>query len=103
MLIESLNIFPTAINPDWQSGRAEAAALKVVAAVRNLTADSQSAELALNIAPHNFDNVGQDVILPYTWPIELSANESRTLELSLTLPQPRLWFPWTHGEPHLYL
>lgn len=102
VLVESFNIFSTAINPDWQSGRAEAATLKVVAAVRNLTAGQQTAELVLNITPHNFDNVGQDAILPYTWPIELSANESRTLELSLTLPRPRLWFPWTHGEPHLY-
>jgi beta-mannosidase len=100
VLIESFNIFPLAINPDWQSGRAEAATLKVVLAARNLTAEPQTAELALNITPHNF--VGQVGNLPYKQTLNLAGGEHQTLEFNLTLPQPRLWFPWTHGEPHLY-
>ncbi len=102
VLIESLNIFPTVINPDWQSGRAEAATLKVVAAARNLTADSQSAELALNIAPHNFVERDATPTALYTQELNLAGSEHQTLEFNLSLPSPRLWFPWTHGEPHLY-
>ncbi len=100
VLIESLNIFPTVINPDWQSGRAEAATLKVVAAMRNLTAEQQTAELKVEIAPHNF--VERDAISLYKQALNLAGSEHQTLEFNLTLPQPRLWFPWTHGEPCLY-
>jgi beta-mannosidase len=100
VLVESFNIFPTVINPDWQSAHAEAATLKVVADVRNLAADSQCAELELNIAPHNF--VERDVISLHNQSLKLAGSEHRTLDFNLTLPRPRLWFPWTHGEPCLY-
>jgi len=100
ILIESFNVFPTVLNPNWERGRAERADLRLALRLRNLTADPQTTQLNVAIAPHNFDDLEQIGNLLYN--LALAGHESRGLELTLTLSNPRLWFPWTHGEPRLY-
>jgi beta-mannosidase len=99
VLVEVFNVFPEVIGPDWSTGCAEAANVRVVLHLRNLSAAAQTAHLGLTLAPHNFtgETAGRG-----DWEVDLEGQTSRRVEFTLTLRQPRLWFPWTHGEPHLY-
>lgn len=103
ILIESLNVFPTVLQPSWPASvaRAQAAELRLVVGLRNLTATWQSAQVNIALEPHNFSETPQRQ-LGDSWAVTLQGHERRPFEFTLTLPQPRLWLPWTHGEPWLY-
>jgi beta-mannosidase len=98
VLVESFNVFPQVTNPRWTDG-ADAASVCVALQLRNLTSVTKTARLGIEIAPHNFsgDTVGRG-----NWEITLEGNTARHLTFTLNWPQPRLWFPWTHGAPELY-
>jgi beta-mannosidase len=96
VVMQSLTILPEVVRPQWQDGIAESAAVRVKAVMCNLTADAQTVELGAEVR-------GQGSLPPAnTTEISLAANEQREVELTLKLNNPRLWFPWTHGQPHLY-
>ena len=100
LLIEAFNVFPEQIQAfNWEASSAESAVVRIVLQVRNLTALPQKARLHLALAPHNFE--GQTAAAG-DWEISLQAQARQPVEFTLPLPQPRLWFPWTHGTPHLY-
>jgi beta-mannosidase len=103
VLIEALNVFPTVFQPSWSApvARAQAAELRIVVGLRNLTGTVQSFQVNIAVEPHNFREDGpgrQDG----AWPVTLQGGERRQCEFGLSLSQPRLWLPWTHGEPWLY-
>lgn len=105
LLVEAFNIFPSQIEGlDWEKMRAAAAILHVALRVHNLARQPQEAHLHLALAAHNFaveaaDNASS---ITYECSLHLESGERRTVEFDLEMPQPRLWFPWTHGFPHLY-
>lgn len=99
VLIESLNILPQIFEPAWTQARA--AELRFVIGLRNLTAEVQNIPLQVAVEPHNFkDNSGAKEV--GGWPVTLQPGERRPFEFRLVVSQPRLWLPWTHGEPWLY-
>jgi beta-mannosidase len=98
VLVESFNVFPEVIAPRWTEG-ADAAIMRVVLQLRPLAPDVPKARISLDVAPHNFAG---GTVAHGDWQIDLGDETSRRVELALTVPQPRLWFPWTHGAPHLY-
>ncbi len=116
VLIESLNVFPNVVNPNWGEGVADCAELRVVAMVRNLTAEAQTASVSVEVSPHTgsdhnvipsaegaqHDRAGGEAKARGEWQVSLDGGERRDCEFNLTLPRPRLWFPWTHGSPNLY-
>lgn len=103
VLIESLNVFPRVDEPRWPptpgAPGASACLLNVVAQLRNLTPEPRECELNLWVEPHNFEGGGS---AHGRWTIPLAGLERKELRLVLNLPGPRLWFPWTHGDPCLY-
>ncbi|MCK6624661.1 MAG: hypothetical protein L6R45_05740 [Anaerolineae bacterium] len=99
VLIESLNVLPQVFEPAWT--QAQAGELRFVVSLRNLTAEVQNIPLQVVVEPHNFcDNTGAREV--GCWPVTLRAGERRQFEFRLTVSQPRLWLPWSHGEPWLY-
>ena len=102
ILIESVNVFPavTQMQGPLPARRAAAAKLRVVVGLRNLTAEPQHAAVRVTVEPHNFKQAGHSV--SEAGSVTLAGGEQHRLELALTLPEPRLWLPWTHGEPWLY-
>jgi beta-mannosidase len=96
VLVESFTVFPEVINPRWTEG-ADSAVVRVVLQLR--PDRPVVSRIGLDIAPHNFAG---GPAAHGEREIELAGETSRRLELLLTVPQPRLWFPWTHGAPHLY-
>lgn len=103
VLIESVNIFPAVFQPAWPApvARAEAAEVRIVINLRNLTVMPQSFQVHVAVEPHNFseDIPGQ----PYrSRPVTLPGGECDQVEFTISLSRPRLWLPWTHGEPWLY-
>ncbi len=99
VLIESFNVFPMVKNPDWGTGRCASALIRVVLKAHNLTSSPQQTGIRLELAPDNFQD---QTIPPLESTISLEPHEQRQIELIMDLAQPRLWFPWTHGSPHLY-
>ncbi len=51
-------------------------------------------------APRN--DIGQSSVAHYEMPLTLAPHESRHVEFEIEMPNARLWFPHTHGEPFLY-
>lgn len=98
LLVEAFNLYPEVINPRWTDG-ADRAYVHVVLQLRNLTRAAQTALLNMQIAPHNFAG---STVAGDDREITLAAAESRRIEYDLTIERPRLWFPWTHGDPNLY-
>ena len=102
ILVESFNVFPTLHNPAWPT-RAEAAELRLVVRLRNLTPLPQAARVTLVVEPGNFaEAAGAAAGAGGEWELTLAGSEQRQVEYQVSLPAPRLWFPWTHGEPCLY-
>ncbi len=97
VLVEWLNLFPHVL--DAGALKAASAQVRIVAQLRNLTPAVQDVRMPLEIAPHNFAGA---IAAREEYPITLAAGESRRVEFDLTLPEPRLWSPWTHGHPWLY-
>ncbi|MBN1890613.1 MAG: hypothetical protein JW850_21645 [Thermoflexales bacterium] len=100
VLVESFNVFAEAINPRWTEGT-DLANVRVVLQLRSLRAAPtvQKARVRIEIAPHNFDG---PAVAKDDWEIALGGAPCHRVELGLSLPRPRLWFPWTHGAPDLY-
>jgi beta-mannosidase len=98
VLVESFNVFPEVIVPRWTEG-ADSAVVRVVLQLRPLAPDISKTRISLDIAPHNFAG---PTVARGDWEIDLAGETSRRVELMLTVSQPRLWFPWTHGAPNLY-
>lgn len=103
VLIESFNVFPTVIQPTWSApvARVEAAELRLVIGLRNLTTTPHEVYLHVTVEPHNFGKNGGSQPEGH-WMVKLEGQEGRRCEFTLLLPQPHLWFPWTHGQSWLY-
>jgi beta-mannosidase len=101
VLVESLNVFPEVINPHWpaETARAERAHLRIRLGMRSLAAENQTTRLHLKIEPVNFSEAGEAVL---ETTITLAAGAAETIEYTLDIENPRLWLPWTQGEPWLY-
>jgi beta-mannosidase len=101
ILIESLNVYPALQVPfSWDPvARAAATRLRLFVSLRNLSQAVQTFPLQAAIAPFNFEESGG---ARHAETISLEAGEQRRHVLDLHLPGPRLWSPWTHGEPWLY-
>ncbi|MBZ0300763.1 MAG: hypothetical protein K8J31_13520, partial [Anaerolineae bacterium] len=65
--------------------------------VVNVTGQPFRGSLNLGIAAENHDGPGAS----HVQPVQLPAGKSQ-LDVSLTIPEPRLWWPWDQGQPHLY-
>ncbi|HEY8424616.1 MAG TPA: sugar-binding domain-containing protein, partial [Limnochordales bacterium] len=79
-------------------GGDQVAEVKARVRVRNSTATAQPVVLRVRIAPANFDD---PVVVEARRPATLQPGEDE-VELTLLLQQPRLWWSWDHGFPHLY-
>lgn len=99
VVVESLNIFPLVVNPDWASAQAEAATLHITLGVKNPHPVSVAQQVRVEIGPAG-DPAG--TAAEGRWPVEVAAGECREFQFQLTLPRPRLWFPWSHGTPARY-
>lgn len=98
VFVESFNVFSKVTNPRGTEG-ADSATVRIVLQLRNLSSVTKNARLGIEIAPHNFsgETAGRD-----NEEITLEGGSARRFEFTLSWPQPRLWFPWTHGAPNLY-
>jgi len=67
--------------------------------VTSLVDQTCSGELAVAVAPANFDGSASPTL---TQAVQLKPHRSQVVELEVKVPEPRLWWPWTHGEQHLY-
>jgi beta-mannosidase len=88
------------LRAEWPQSIAEgAAAVLTATAVLNNYADATAdVTVALTLAPRNF--AGDET---HTLSQTLTLAPGRTtVELSGTIPAPRLWWPWDRGEPNLY-
>jgi hypothetical protein len=99
VLVEAFTVLPDVTNPRWETGRAEFANVRVVLQLHNLTPVAQQAQLSLALGPYNFEG---ETVARGDWKVSLEGEARRQVAFTLTVPQPRLWFPWTHGAPHLY-
>ncbi len=99
VIAESLMVLPDVTRPDWDTGRAEVADVRLKAVLHNLTDVPQTVSLNIEITPHNFSDPVKAVS---TYNETLQPRERREVEYTLHLSTPRLWFPHTHGEPNLY-
>jgi beta-mannosidase len=70
----------------------------VLAAVRalNLTDAPATAPVSVSLAS------GDEQAASGACNVRLPARSARTVTLGLRVPEARLWWPWTHGEPNLY-
>jgi beta-mannosidase len=84
----------------WPQGIADGAAATLTAtAVLNNYADaSADVTVALALTPRNFAG---DETHTLSQTLTLAPGQT-TVELSGTIPNPRLWWPWDRGEPNLY-
>ncbi len=98
ILIEAFNVFPAPRGLAWPT-HAESADLRLAVRLRNLTAARQTARLSVVVEPDNFDG---PPAVSGEWDLALEPGEQRIFDETLSLSQPRLWLPWTHGEPNLY-
>lgn len=71
--------------------------LRLWLTVTNATGAAWQGQLALAVAAENHDGPGVSA----TEPLRLPAG-SHIVERALTIPEARWWWPWDHGEPHLY-
>lgn len=55
--------------------------------------------LSYNVSPHNFEGRGISGSLSF----EIGKGESRWIELSVEIPDAKLWWTWDQGYPHLYV
>lgn len=114
VLIEAFNVFPSLPHTVWPAtgplpalgpmpDRAASADLRLALRLRNLTAEPQTARLSVTVAPANFASAnGGATSAAGEWSLTLAPGEARVVDHALVLDQPRLWLPWTHGEPCLY-
>lgn len=65
--------------------------------LRVTTIEARAVNIHLNIQPDNHDGPGITATLQRS----LTAG-THEITHTLHIPQPRLWWPWDHGEPNLY-
>jgi beta-mannosidase len=84
----------------WPDGIAEGAdaALTAEAVLTNHADEAADVTVALTLTPRNFEGAETHTL---TQAVTLRRGET-TVELSGTIPSPRLWWPWDRGEPNLY-
>jgi beta-mannosidase len=104
VLVESFNVFANLHNPVWPTirpmpDRAESADLRLSLRLRNLTSVPESARITVSVEPANFDG---PPVARGEWQLALEPGAAQAVAYQLTLSNPRLWLPWTHGEPWLY-
>lgn len=101
ILVEALNVYPTVSGADWSPPipRAESTEVKMVISLCNLSRESQTFPLNAIITPYNFN---EPVCEEISQTLELEGEETRQVDYKFHLNQPRLWFPWTHGDAWLY-
>jgi beta-mannosidase len=89
------------VRKDWRGdGRDKpdgTALVNVEVTVHNTTGWAVRTELGLSIRPWNADGDAHE----RTRPVVLQPGRT-THALVLTVPDPRLWWTWDHGEPNLY-
>ncbi|MCB9450563.1 MAG: hypothetical protein H6672_03945 [Anaerolineaceae bacterium] len=69
----------------------------VRATITNATGDTWRGTLNLHAEAENHDGTGATI----TAPLELPPG-THTRNDTLHIPDPRLWWPWDHGDPNLY-
>ncbi len=67
--------------------------------LRNLDGRIMTGELAIRVAPENFEG-GPPLEMKRA--IRLGGHDVQEVLVELALPHPRLWWPWAHGESALY-
>ena len=84
----------------WPAGIAEGAdaAFAAEAVLTNHADAVADVTVALTLTPRNFES-GQAYTLTHTTTLRRGKT---TVELTGTLPGPRLWWPWERGDPNLY-
>ncbi|HEX3628967.1 MAG TPA: glycoside hydrolase family 2 TIM barrel-domain containing protein [Candidatus Dormibacteraeota bacterium] len=75
------------------------ARIKLRTRLRNLDGRIMTSELAIRVAPDNFDG-GPPLEMRRAF--RLNGHEVQEFVVELALPHPQLWYPWAHGEPALY-
>jgi len=71
--------------------------LALTFALTNATGRPWQGRLALTVTGENHDGPGTEGDLPLALP-----PGTQTMTHTLRVPEPRLWWPWDHGEPNLY-
>ena len=67
--------------------------------LRNLDGRIMTGELGIRVSPENF-KAGAPLEMKRAF--RLAGHEVQEVAIELALPHPRLWSPWTQGEPSLY-
>ncbi|HSO93902.1 MAG TPA: hypothetical protein VLS53_05460 [Candidatus Dormibacteraeota bacterium] len=75
------------------------ARLTLRARLRNLDGRIMTGELGIRVSPENF-KAGSPLEMKRAF--RLAGHEVQEVAVELALPHPRLWSPWTQGEPSLY-
>ena len=82
-----------------QLEQGDLARLKLRSRLRNLDGRIMTGELAIRVAPDNFQGGAP---LEMRRAFRLNGHEVQDVVVELALPDPQLWYPWAHGEPALY-
>ncbi len=83
--------------PDLRSDGS--AVVQVTARVTSLVEHAISGKLSVFLAPANSTGSETPTV---SAPIRLRPHRSQVIELAIPVADPQLWWPWTHGEQHLY-
>ncbi len=91
------NVVVESVDVNWRlaPGTAEAN-LKTV--VRNLDARDMDAVVGWQLIPPDTETAQ----VRWRRSVHLTGGQARTLETTVAVDRPRLWWPWTLGEQHLY-
>jgi len=90
--------WPTTVTVGTDAAQGERPAVNAYISLRNHADTSIEAEVILRLSPRNFE--GEETGLP---PQTVTLARGKTeVELNGVVQNPRLWWPWDHGEPNLY-
>jgi beta-mannosidase len=99
VVLTGANLFPDEVAP-------ERAVLRVALRLRNLTGVARETRVSVAVTPHDFAGAppaSQAEGGPRdAWTVALGPQEERECAHTLVIERPRLWQPWTLGEPALY-
>jgi len=98
-----VHAFPRASTDRWVvcEGRLQDPGARVALrlGLRNLSGEPQALRLEVEATPASFAGRERHVAQATA---RLGPAEAREVDLELPMPDPALWWPWTHGEPCLY-
>ena len=83
--------------PQLEQG--DLARLRLRSRLRNLDGRIMTGELVIRVAPNNFEGGAP---LEMRRGFRLNGHEVQDVLVELALPHPRLWYPWSQGDPALY-